>query len=158
MIERTELSAEHAELDVLAERLIRQVTQPGGPDSDLASIRWRLNHVLMVHLAKEDRHLYPQLQNCGEARVQALAKRFADEMGNLAEVYLAYTNEWTAQKIAGDARGFSTATLSVMRALRQRILREERDLYPMIGIANRDAMPSPPAERPQPIISASMAP
>lgn len=157
MIERTALSAEHAELDLLAERLIRQVTQPGGPDSDLASIRWRLNHVLMVHLAKEDRHLYPQLQRCAEDRVRALATRFATEMGNLADVYLAYTNEWTAQKIAGDQRGFSTATLRVMRALRQRILREERDLYPMISSASRNAAP-PPAERPQPIISASIAP
>ncbi len=157
MIERTELSAEHAELDVLAERLIRQVTQPGGPDSELASIRWRLNHVLMVHLAKEDRHLYPQLQRCGEPRVQALATRFANEMGNLAEQYLAYTNEWTAQKIAADQRGFSTATLSVMRALRQRILREERDLYPMISDGDRKAS-TPPTERPQPIIRASIAP
>ncbi len=157
MIERAELSAEHAELDMLAERLIKQVTQPGGPDVELASIRWRLNHVLMVHLAKEDRHLYPQLQNCGEARIQALAKRFADEMGNLAEVYLAYTREWTAQKIAGDQPGFSTATLSVMRALRQRILREERDLYPMIDGGERTA-PMSSVDRLQPIMRASTAP
>lgn len=157
MIERAELSAEHAELDMLAERLIKQVTQPGGPDAELASIRWRLNHVLVVHLAKEDRHLYPRLQNCGEARVQALAKRFGDEMGNLAEVYLAYTREWTAQKIAGDQLGFATATLSVMRALRQRILREERDLYPLIGVDDR-AAPRPDSDRSQPIMSASIAP
>lgn len=157
MIERTELSAEHAELDALAERLITQVTQPGGPDVELASIRWRLKHVLVVHLAKEDRHLYPQLQNCGEARVRALATRFASEMGNLAAVYLAYTREWTAQKVAADLQGFSTATLSVMRALRQRILREKRDLYPMMSSVNHGAAP-PPAERPQAIISASIAP
>ncbi len=161
MIARAELSAEHAELDQLAEQLITQVTQSGGPDTRMASMRWRLNHVLMVHLAKEDRHVYPRLQSCGEARVEAMATRFADEMGGLAQAYLAYASDWTAQKIAEDWPGYATATLGVMRALRTRIRREERDLYPMIDrVDSRLAAPADDGTigGPQPIISASIAP
>ena len=130
MLNREQLSKEHAELDGLALRLLEAVEaerQPAG----LSALRWRLNHVLMVHLAKEDKLLYPSL--LAMPATKALAQRFADEMGGLAEAYLAYNAAWPIERIEADWVGFGVATRGVMKALRQRILREERDLYPRIA-------------------------
>ena len=136
MVDREILSKEHAELDALAVRLLAMVDGVG-PDTGLSALRWRLNHVLMVHLAKEDKLLYPKLLAFPETR--ALARRFAEEMGGLAEAYLAYYAAWPIERVEADWAGFGAATRGVMKALRQRILREERDLYPRIAQATSAA-------------------
>ncbi|GGA38595.1 hemerythrin domain-containing protein [Sphingomonas psychrolutea] len=128
-MDRVSLSKEHAELDALAVRLLAEVDAKA-PGETLSALRWRLNHVLMVHLAKEDKVLYPRLLAKPETR--ALAQRFASEMGDLAKVYLGYASKWTIERIQADWQGFGEETREVMAALRRRILREERDLYPRI--------------------------
>lgn len=132
MMTREILSAEHAELDRLATELLAIVSAGAGRAADLSAVRWRLNRVLLMHLAKEDRLLYPRLQACGDVRTEAMATRFAREMGGLAEAYLAYANGWTHNRILGDWDGFAADTRKIVRALRQRIEREERDLYPLL--------------------------
>ena len=136
MVNRDTLSKEHAELDSLAQRLLLAVDAKG-PETGLSALRWRLNHVLMVHLAKEDKLLYPQLM--ASSITQALAKRFADEMGGLAQAYLAYNAAWPIERVEAEWSLFGEATRGVMKALRQRILREERDLYPRIAHIALDA-------------------
>ena len=131
MLSREQLSKEHAELDALAVRLL-ETLDAERPPVGLSALRWRLNHLLMVHLAKEDKLLYPSLLAMPAAR--ALAQRFADEMGGLASTYLAYNAAWPIERIEQDWAGFGAATRGVMKALRQRILREERDLYPRIAL------------------------
>ena len=126
------LSAEHAELDTLARRMVQAVSSPDGPPDDFASIRWRLNHVLSVHLAKEDKHLYPALAKAASPVVQSTAKRFADEMGGLAAAHTAYVGKWPVTAIAADWHGFARDTRTVMGLLRQRITREDRELYPLL--------------------------
>ena len=130
MLSRVKLSAEHAELDALAVKLLTEVDAEA-PSDTLSGLRWRLTHVLMVHLAKEDKVLYPRL--LAQPQTYAVAKRFADEMGDLSETYLHYTATWTIERVEGDWAGFGEATRRVMTALRRRILREERDLYPRIA-------------------------
>ena len=129
MVDRETLSKEHAELDALAVRLLAEV-EAEAPSPELSALRWRLNHVLMVHLAKEDKLLYPQLLRSPASR--ALAQRFSQEMGGLADAYLAYGAAWPIERVEAEWDAFGVATRSVMKALRQRILREERDLYPRI--------------------------
>ena len=133
MLTREALSSEHAELEALAEKLIAEVAKPERDAKALATIRWRLNHLLAVHLAKEDNLLYPQLQNCGKARTEAIATRFAQEMGGLAAVYLEYSSRWTSDRIAPEWEAFKAETRKVMQALCDRIRREERYLYPLLG-------------------------
>ena len=130
MIDRAILSKEHAELDMLAVQLLDEVAA-AAPSAKVSALRWRLNHVLMVHLAKEDRLVYPEL--LASPATRALAQRFAEEMGGLAEAYLAYNAAWPIERVEAEWAAFGTATRGVMRALRQRILREERDLYPRIA-------------------------
>ncbi len=132
MMTRQTLSAEHAVLDNLAERLIAAVAGPIPPTATLSAIRWRLNRVLMLHLAKEDQYLYPQIAASTDKRAAAMASKFAADMGGLAAQYLAYVSKWTPDGIAHEWDAFAVDTRKVMGALRQRILREERDLYPLI--------------------------
>ena len=136
MLNREQLSKEHAELDALAVRLLEAV-EAASPPTGLSALRWRLNHVLMVHLAKEDKLLYPSLM--AMPTTKALAQRFSDEMGGLAEAYLAYNSAWPIERVEAEWAGFGVATRGVMKALRQRILREERDLYPRIAISTSAA-------------------
>ena len=132
MVNREILSKEHAELDGLAVQLLALVAKQPAETTALSTLRWRLNHVLMVHLAKEDNLLYPQLKSSTIPATRMLATRFADEMGGLAATYLAYSTRWTVVAVEADWAGFAADTRTVMRALRQRILREERELYPML--------------------------
>ena len=81
---RETLSAEHAELDQLAETLLTMVSEPG-PPATFSATRWRLNHVLSVHLAKEDQHLYPTLQQSDNVGTRALAICDGDAEAALAE-------------------------------------------------------------------------
>lgn len=133
MMTREMLSAEHDELASLAEQLLAAIADPDISASELASIRWRLHRVLMLHLAKEDQLLYPRLKTCGNPRTEALATRFADEMGGLAAAYLAYSSKWTGDRIVEAWNEFGHDTRKIIRALRHRIVREERDLYPLFS-------------------------
>lgn len=132
-----ELSKEHQALDQLASRLLELVSEPGSRATELASVRWRLHHLLMVHLAKEDRVLYPQLMTSGDPLIRSRATRFSRDMGGLATTYLDYAKKWTAERVFEDRAGFVAETRSVMLALRQRIVREERDLYPLLADSER---------------------
>ncbi|WP_404369805.1 hemerythrin domain-containing protein [Sphingomonas sp. MMS24-J45] len=129
MLNRDTLSKEHEELEALANKLLVEVDAVS-PGKDLSSLRWRLTHVLMVHLAKEDKVLYPRLLARPETRT--VAKRFAEEMGDLGEAYKVYTAAWPIDRVEADWPGFGEATRKMMAALRRRIAREERDLYPRI--------------------------
>lgn len=130
VLSRVRLSQEHAELDALAVKLLAEV-DADVPSTALSALRWRLTHVLMVHLAKEDKVLYPRL--LARPETQALAKRFVEELGDLAETYQAYTATWPIERVESDWPRFGEATRKVMAALQRRILREERDLYPRIA-------------------------
>lgn len=132
MISRACLSAEHAVLDELAAKLLSLTATGTGPTPELSALRWQMSRVLIMHLAKEDQHLYPQLRTKGGTRAAAVATRFADEMGGLSAAYLDYANSWTPDRMMRDWRGFAADTRNIVLALRQRIMREERDLYPLI--------------------------
>jgi hemerythrin-like domain-containing protein len=137
LAEIEQLSIEHAEIDAIAAELIAVVTRYKAPVDGMAAQRWRLNHLLSVHLAKEDKHLYPMLKRAADREIAALATEMEAEMGNLAAQFLAYSRRWDAKAMTEDWSGFCTDTLRVMQALRQRIRREERDLYPRVVRARR---------------------
>jgi hypothetical protein len=137
MLGRESLSKEHAELASLAHELITITSGDSAPNSGLPEIRWKLNRHLMAHLVKEDRLLYPALQSSGDAAIAAIAKRFADEMGGLADGYRAYMAAWPSERIAQDWLAFQLETRNIVDALSLRIEREERYLYPLLGVVPR---------------------
>ncbi len=100
--------------------------------STACSLVARLSGKLRVHLSAEDGSLYPALLASGDAGVAQMARRFQDDMGRLATAFGDYAKSWTTpHKIQDDAGEFTVRTREVVKALRERIAREENDLYPL---------------------------
>lgn len=144
MMTRELLSKEHREIDALARELLGVVARTQRPEQGLASLRWRLNHILMVHLVKEDQLLYPALRKSNNPDIAAIAIKFSAEMGGIAKQFIEYMQVWNEASIKADWPGFCSDTRSLLTALRERVRREERDLYPRLtesleAAARRDA-------------------
>ena len=52
-------------------------------------------------------------------------------MGGLAAAFLAYADKWSASAIESDWDGYCSESHAIIEALTQRIIRENRDLYPL---------------------------
>ncbi len=88
---------------------------------------------LKVHLAMEDKHLYPKLLAHEDIAVRTTAQKFIDEMGGIAQVFTTYLDRWPhAKAIQGNAAGFIEETKGLFNALGNRINRENNNLYPLL--------------------------
>jgi hemerythrin-like domain-containing protein len=103
-----------------------------GNSSNASGCLVRLTGQLKVHLAMEDKVMYPALINHSDPTIADLAKRYQDEMGGLVSVYLAYADKWSTKAIDSDPVEFAAATKIVFAALRDRIDREDNELYPLV--------------------------
>ena len=101
--------------------------------AELALALAKLAGLLSIHLAAEDNYLYPNLAKSTNDQVRQTSIAFHQEMGGLAKEFTAYKETFmTATKIKQDPAGFLTATASVVSALRERLTRGDRDLYPLV--------------------------
>lgn len=101
--------------------------------AELALALAKLAGLLSIHLAAEDNYLYPNLAQSTNDRVRQTSISFHEEMGGLAKEFIAYKEAFmTATKIKQDPAGFLTATASAVKALLERLTREDRDLYPLV--------------------------
>jgi len=92
-----------------------------------------LSGKLSVHLAMEDKSLYPRLIKRGRSEVQITAKVFLAEMGNLINSFQNYSQKWlSADSIKANPDDFINDSNYIFRALLQRINREDRELYPLV--------------------------
>ena len=132
MLSRMTLSDEHAQLDAVASELVGLCADTVPRADLLATTRWRLQRMLAVHLAKEDKLLYPALARSPDAQARALAAAFAEEWGGLNAAFVAWMRDWPGDRIVREWRAFGEETRSLVTVLRQRISREERLLYPHI--------------------------
>ena len=93
----------------------------------------QLSGILSIHLAAEDKYLYPSLKNSPDDKIRAVAIRYEKEMGHLAATYTAYRNQYrTASRIEADPAGFTRETRRILQALSERLTREDRELYPLL--------------------------
>ncbi len=92
----------------------------------------RLGVKIGMHLAMEDKALYPRMVAAADATIADTAKKFQEEMGGLGGAFATYKAKWaTASAIEADAGTFTTETKGIAQALGDRIKREEAQLYPM---------------------------
>lgn len=119
-------------LDVVGEIHGKLKTEQGRNDSKaLRSLLSALSGKLTLHLAMEDKALYPRLAEAQGEEARALAKAFQSEMGGLAQAFAAYNQKWQATAIGADPAGFAKETQDVFAALGKRIGRENKELYPL---------------------------
>lgn len=92
-----------------------------------------MSSTIKLHLAAEDRYLYPTLASSSNQDLVGLGQRFQDEMGTIAGVYMGFAGRWNLPaKLLANPEGFRTEANEVIKALHQRIRRENLELYPLI--------------------------
>ncbi len=128
-----ELRQDHAELVKIVGELkvmIGRETPP--PSVDLFDVRRRLTGRLIAHLKAEDWVLYPPLLASSDTEIADTARRFVDEMGGLAKAFTAFVERWDAHSIGVDWPGYQRDAGGIIAALTNRIVRENRELYPLL--------------------------
>jgi len=132
MVTIQHLRQEHAQLERIANRLAECISRFAPPPAaELFALRKELNATLIRHLKAEDWILYPMLLTSDDPVTAAIARAFMDEMGGLAAAFLAYADKWSASAIERDWEGYCSESQGIIEALTKRIIRENRDLYPL---------------------------
>jgi hypothetical protein len=124
---------DHARINDSVTKL-RELVRSGIPANAAAicTVLLDMNTVIKLHLAAEDRFLYPALSGSSEPNAAATARQFQDEMGGIAKVYGEFAGKWLSpDKIRNGAEAFRAEANAVFKALNERIQREERALYPL---------------------------
>lgn len=86
---------------------------------------------LSIHLAMEDKALYPRMIQADVENSGAMATAFQNEMGSIGQVFSAHNQKWQAGQIGADPGGFVRETQDLFGALGKRIERENSQLYPL---------------------------
>ena len=111
------------------EAKLNPATLPANAD-EVRKLLSTLAGKLSVHLAMEDKTLYPAMMQSGYAEAKQTAEKFMAEMGKLAAAFKDYTQKWPSpQSITANPSGFCEQTKAVFKALSERIQREESVLY-----------------------------
>ena len=94
----------------------------------------QLSGLIGVHLTMEDKVMYPKLLSHPDEKIRQIARRFKDEMGGLVHAWKEYSSKWMlARNIKDDFSGFNDETDKVFTALRERVRREDNELYPLLS-------------------------
>ena len=140
MTDVAKLREDHAELVKLVRRLGSFIDQPSPPAAlELFDLRRQLTATLIAHLKAEDWVLYPRLLAGPDPKIAATARAFNEEMGGLAAAFSGYCDKWSAAAIGADWAGYCADSRGIIDALTNRILRENRELLPLIDRLDRAA-------------------
>lgn len=128
----------HDELRALGRR-IATMLDPAHVDSapdEVAEVVRQFFAKFSVHLAIEDRSLYPRCAGHADGKLKAVAARFQTEMGGLAERVETYRKSWPGPLAIGrDPARFVTETRTILTLLEARVGREETELYDLVDAA-----------------------
>lgn len=114
---------------------LRALTQAGISEhaGDIAARIIAMSGTIKLHLAAEDRNLYPALEGSGDAALARLSRHFRVEMAGISDAYLAFAAKWNvAHKLQEAPEQFRAEANSVLRTLYERMKKEDRDFYPAI--------------------------
>ncbi len=114
---------------------LRGMVQAGVADnaSAIAKQLIAMSSVIRMHLAAEDRVLYPVVAQARDPAIAEMGRRFQKEMGGLAASYMAFVGRWNGAKhIGADPEAFRVEANAVFKALHDRVHRENTDLYPVV--------------------------
>jgi iron-sulfur cluster repair protein YtfE (RIC family) len=126
----------HEHRDILDQiAALRQLTHAGVEHNAAAIARGivAMSSTIKLHLAVEDRLLYPALQGGADPELARLGEQFQREMGAIAAAYMEFARHWnTPERVRADAAGFRADANTVLRRVYERMQRENRDFYPRI--------------------------
>lgn len=126
----------HQHTDILRSiRDLRQLAHAGIQENAdrIASGIVSMSALIKLHLAVEDKALYPALQKIGNPELARLGQRYQQEMGDIAQQYDAFSRRWNhPQHVQQDSEGFRDDANRVLRIVFERMQRENLDFYPRI--------------------------
>lgn len=132
----TNLSRQHREIMNQAKYILDNI-EKGTIQQNIQEIVQTMNAMagkLKIHLVNEDEYLYPQLLNHYDANLQTFGKKYIEEMKEVTKAYTDYKSRYnTTTKIENNIDGFKQETKQVFKVLANRIDREEKELYPLLG-------------------------
>ncbi|WP_298232948.1 hemerythrin domain-containing protein [uncultured Azohydromonas sp.] len=100
---------------------------------DIARLVVAMSAVIKMHLAAEDKALYPALEAAHDRQLARLGRQFQAEMASIAGAYNAFARQWnTAARVRADPEGFRAQANQVLRTVFERMQRENRDFYPAV--------------------------
>lgn len=86
---------------------------------------------LQIHLSSEDKFLYPQLLK--DDKFKATAQQYIKEMGGILNDFTEYKNKYnTKSRIENNEKTLITDTKKIIRAIENRMRREENGIYKLI--------------------------
>jgi hypothetical protein len=102
---------------------------------ELARLLHETRARIRLHLAIEDRFLYPQLHASRDPRMTEAATRLSSELGTIAATYDRFLDRFgSTESIRQAPAEFLREARAIHRALEARVEREEADLYPLAGM------------------------
>lgn len=100
---------------------------------DIAGLIVSMNTVIKVHLAVEDRVLYPALQEGEDKALADMGRHYQEEMKDIASAYIAFSRHWnTPTQVANDPEKFRAEANTVLRRVHERMQKENTEFYPAI--------------------------
>ncbi len=129
------LRRQHDEMLAVATEIAGHLT-PEGVEKNaetISSLLSKLSGKLKMHLAMEDKSLYPQMLNSTDPDTKITAEKFISEMGELSTVFANYIKEWhSVEAMRADPAKFISTTGMIFDAVSKRIERENNQLYPKL--------------------------
>ena len=126
----------HQHVDILGSiDTLRNLAKAGAAHNatEIAQGIVAMSSTIKLHLAVEDRLLYPALRQGADAELARLGEQFQREMGAIAAAYMDFARRWnTPERVRTDAEGFRADANTVLRHVYERMQRENRDFYPRI--------------------------
>lgn len=114
---------------------LRKLSQAGVADNaeEIARRIVSMSSTIKLHLAAEDRALYPAIERSAAPDLVQLSQQLQQEMAPIAQAYDGFARSWgLAARVRADEAGFRADANQVLRILFERMQRENRDFYPRI--------------------------
>jgi hemerythrin-like domain-containing protein len=85
---------------------------------------------LKIHLAMEDKGLYPMLAQHADQSIRSLGESYSKEMTTITDAYMKFSKDWLSPAaIEKDPSSFIASARKVFGLLGKRIEKENRELY-----------------------------
>ena len=132
----TNLKRQHSEIIDLAGHILNDIKKDT-VDKNIEQIVKSINTIsgkLKIHLLSEDEYLYPNLLSSTDAVLNMFGKKYYEEMSEVSKVYDEYKAKYnTSSKLKQNIIDFKDDTERIFSALSNRVEREEKELYPLLG-------------------------
>lgn len=126
----------HQHLDILDDiAALRQLVHAGieANADGIAARIIAMSGNIKLHLAVEDKVLYPALRTSGDAGLARMSNLYQLEMNGIVAAYLAFATQWSsAARLLAAPERFRAEANAVLRNVYQRMKKEDHEFYPAV--------------------------